>query len=28
VLVEAVIAIDRNQADPYVPGEEFAPWPD
>lgn len=27
VLVEAAIPIDRTQADPYVPGEEFAYWP-
>jgi uncharacterized sulfatase len=26
-LVEAAIPIDRTLADPYVPGEEFAYWP-
>ena len=25
-LIEAAIPIDRTQADPYVPGEEFAYW--
>ena len=27
VLIEGVIAIDRTIADPHVPGEEFAYWP-
>ncbi len=27
VLVEGVIPIDRTLADPYVPGEAFAYWP-
>jgi arylsulfatase A-like enzyme len=27
VLVEAVVPIDRTLADPYVPGETFAYWP-
>ena len=27
VLIEGVIPIDRTLADPYVPGEEFAYWP-
>ena len=27
VLVEGPVPIDRTSADPYVPGEEFAYWP-
>jgi arylsulfatase A-like enzyme len=27
VLVEGAVPIDRTSADPYVPGEEFAYWP-
>ena len=27
VLVEAALPIDRSIAEPYVPGEEFAYWP-